>query len=311
MPDSTQWVFKMRHMEMFRAVMLTGSVSAAARMMYVTQPAVSKLIQYVESRLGYRLFERINNRLVPTAEAQTLYREVERVYLAAQAVNECAIALSVQPARQLRICCSTTLATVLIPYALATIKRAVPGLEIQWQSALISDMPAQLLGKKVDLAISALPVTHEHLHSLAFMRGSMVCAVPTDHEWAGREEVSLEELAGQDLVLFRRDIPFGRILAGEFEERDLKYASILNFTTAVEGVALVRQGLGIAVIDEFVAQDCGLAVVRLAQPIEFEISFVYSRFEPLSEASLHLMKILLERAASLNRLIKGCKLPKV
>ena len=58
-------VFKLRHMEVFRAVMLTGSISVAAKMLYVSQPAVSKLIAYIESRLVYRLFQRINNRLVP------------------------------------------------------------------------------------------------------------------------------------------------------------------------------------------------------------------------------------------------------
>ncbi|MEH6412522.1 LysR family transcriptional regulator [Pseudomonas sp. NPDC089395] len=309
MSDSAQWVFKMRHMEMFRAVMLTGSVSAAAKMMYVTQPAVSKLIQYVEARLGYRLFERVNNRLVPTAEAHTLYREVERVYLAAQAVNECAMALAGQPARQLRICCSTTLSTVLIPYALAKLKREVPGLDIHWQTALIRDMPAQLLGKQIDLAVAALPVEHEHLNCFPFMRGSMVCAVPPDHVLASQEVATLKQLADFELLLFRRDIPFGGILAKAFEDQALAYSPILNFTTAVEGVALVKQGLGIALVDEFVAQDSGLAVVRLVEPIEFDISFVYSKFEALSESSMQLMRILLDRAAVLNRLIPGSRLP--
>src|SRR5690349_6640425 len=90
-PEARNLVFKLRHMEVFRAVMLTGSISAAAKMLYVSQPAVSKLIQYIEGRLAYRLFERINNRLVPTHEAQILYREVERVYQAALEVNECAL----------------------------------------------------------------------------------------------------------------------------------------------------------------------------------------------------------------------------
>jgi DNA-binding transcriptional LysR family regulator len=82
-------LFKLRHMEVFRAVMLTGSISGAAKMLYVSQPAVSKLITYIESRLSFRLFDRVNNRLIATAEAHTLYREVERVYQAALAVKEC------------------------------------------------------------------------------------------------------------------------------------------------------------------------------------------------------------------------------
>ena len=54
--DTSAMLFKLRHMEVFRAVMLTGSISAAAKMLYVSQPAVSKLIGYIEGRLAYRLF---------------------------------------------------------------------------------------------------------------------------------------------------------------------------------------------------------------------------------------------------------------
>ncbi|MFF7707864.1 LysR substrate-binding domain-containing protein [Pseudomonas sp. NPDC007930] len=308
-PESAQWVFKLRHMEVFRAVMLTGSVSAAAKLLYVSQPAVSKLLAYVESRLGYRLFERINNRLVPTAEAHTLYREVERVYLAAQAVNECAQALATHPSRQLRVCCSASLATVLIPFALARLKRDLPGLNIQWQTTLISDMPGQILGRKVDLAVAALPVHHDHLHSLPFMRGRMVCVLPPGHPWASRPVLALHELAAEPLLLFRSDMPFGRLLASHFERRELPFSTVLDFTNAVEAVALVKQGMGISIIDEFVAQDCGLVVVPLAEEIHFDISFVYSRFEPLPEVAVQMMRVLYTEAQRLGRVIEGFELP--
>ncbi|WP_437881524.1 LysR family transcriptional regulator [Pseudomonas sp. LRF_L74] len=308
-PDSAHWIFKLRHMETFRAVMLTGSVSAAAKMLYVSQPAVSKLLQYIESRLGYRLFERINNRLVPTTEAQTLYREVERVYQAAQAVNECALALAAQPGKQLRVCCSASLSTVLMPFALAALKRDMPGLNIQWQASLISDMPMQLLCRQVDLAVAALPVPHEHLNSLPFMRGRMVAVLPPGHPLATGEALSLADLSGQPLVLFRPDMIFGQLLAGHFQRHGLAYESQLDFTNAVEGVALVKQGMGLSIIDEFVAEESGLCVVPLADDITFDICFVHSRFEALSAPALHMMHVLFDKARRLGRLIEGCELP--
>ena len=159
--DASPMVFKLRHMEVFRAVMLTGSISAAAKLLYVSQPAVSKLIQYIEARLAYPLFERVNNRLVPTAEAQVLFREVERVYQAALQVNECALALGAGGQRKLRISCSASLSTVVIPMALAQLKRESPSLNIEWQTSLMGEMPNQILSKKVDLSIAALPVVHD------------------------------------------------------------------------------------------------------------------------------------------------------
>ncbi|MNM86565.1 LysR substrate binding domain protein [compost metagenome] len=74
-------------------------------------------------------------------------------------------------------------------------------------------------------------------------------------------------------------------------------------------MALVKQGMGITLIDEFVAQDSGLAVVRLADEIHFDISFVHSRFEPPSQAALHLMRVLHGQALKLGRQIPGFELP--
>ncbi|CAM3833748.1 Octopine catabolism/uptake operon regulatory protein OccR [Pseudomonas reidholzensis] len=307
--ESTAMVFKLRHMEVFRAVMLTGSISAAAKMLYVSQPAVSKLIAYIEGRLTYRLFERINNRLVPTAEAQVLFREVERVYQAALVVNECALSLASGSQRNLRISCSASLSTVVIPIALAQLKRESPSLNIEWQTSLMNEMPNQILSKKVDLSIAALPLVHDHLHSQAFMRGRMVVVLPPEHPLAQQPQLSLRQLEGQALLLFRPDMPFGKLLAQEIERDGAQLESLLSFTNANEAVALVKQGMGITIIDEFVAQGSGLAVVPLAEEIHFDISFVYSRFEPPSQASLQLMRVLHAHAVKLGREIAGFAMP--
>lgn len=308
--EASPLIFKLRHMEVFRAVMLTGSISGAAKMLFVSQPAVSKLIAYVEGRLNLRLFDRLNNRLVPTADAHTLYREVERVYQAAMAVNECAAALSASPSEQLRICCSGSLATAVMPAALAEIKREVPSMKILWHTSLIVEMPIQLLSKKVDLSISALPVIHEHLHSQAFMRGYMVCVLPKGHPLADEPAISLHQLEHEPLMLFRPDMPFGKLLVGAFERAGVKLKSFLDFSNAVEAAALVKQGMGVTIIDEFVAGDSGLVVKPLVEEIEFDISFVYSRFEPLPPSALRLMQVLLDQAKRRGRHIEGVELPK-
>ena len=67
----------LRQIESFRSVMLPGSVVGAARLMSVTQPAVSRAVGLLELRIGYKLFERRGRRLVPTPEGEALYREIE------------------------------------------------------------------------------------------------------------------------------------------------------------------------------------------------------------------------------------------
>jgi DNA-binding transcriptional LysR family regulator len=63
----------LRQIEVFHAVMLTGSLSEAGRMLFVTQPAVSRILASAENRLRYPLFERVKGRLHPTPEARRLF----------------------------------------------------------------------------------------------------------------------------------------------------------------------------------------------------------------------------------------------
>ena len=71
---------RLRHIEVFNAVMLTGSVSGAARLINVTQPAVSRILQHAELQLGFALFQRNKGRLTATAEALKLYPLIERLF---------------------------------------------------------------------------------------------------------------------------------------------------------------------------------------------------------------------------------------
>ena len=70
----------LRQIEVFRAIMMTGSISEAARSLYVAQPSVSRVLQVTESRLGFLLFERMRGRLYPTPEAKRIFEEVLRAY---------------------------------------------------------------------------------------------------------------------------------------------------------------------------------------------------------------------------------------
>jgi DNA-binding transcriptional LysR family regulator len=205
--------FKLRHMEVFRAVMLTGSINAAAKLLFVSQPAVSKLVSHIETTLGLRLFERSKSRLIPTAEAHALFREIEQVYQAAMRVDDFARALALGPSSLLRVSCSASLAMTVVAPALVDVKEKLPGLSVLWQTTLMADMPMEVLSKAVEVAVAAMPVKHEHLENVPFMRGRMVCALPKGHALEVRDSVSLVDLVGEPVILFKRDIPFGTMIA--------------------------------------------------------------------------------------------------
>src|SRR3546814_15867250 len=77
--DDETAMMNLRQMEVFHAIMQTGSVTAAARVLHVTQPAVSAVLKHCEEQLGLKLFERTGGRLQPTREAQALFPAIPGV----------------------------------------------------------------------------------------------------------------------------------------------------------------------------------------------------------------------------------------
>src|SRR5258708_22591989 len=69
-----------RQLEVFRTIVRYRTLTAAAAALHVSQPAVSKVLRHLESQIGYKLFERVRGRLVPTAEAELLFKDADRIF---------------------------------------------------------------------------------------------------------------------------------------------------------------------------------------------------------------------------------------
>src|SRR3546814_16410960 len=80
----------LRHMEIFRAIYHAKSVSGAARILGISQPSVSRMLHYLEYRLGYKLFRLRKGRIVPTHEAEQMISEIDGVFEAVGRVDRIA-----------------------------------------------------------------------------------------------------------------------------------------------------------------------------------------------------------------------------
>lgn len=102
-----------RHLEVFRALMLSGSATAAAQMLFSSQPTVSRELARMESLLGYALFERAQGRLRPTARALSLWAEVQRSWQGLDRVVEHALALARPHQARINVLCLPALSHAL------------------------------------------------------------------------------------------------------------------------------------------------------------------------------------------------------
>ena len=126
----------LRQIEAFRAVMVTGSVSGAARLLHVSVPAISRLLSHTESRLGFALFERIKGRLHPTAEARRLYLEVEQVHGGVQRIGSLTRELAARARGFVSILSSPSLGQMIVPLAIAQLRTTLPDLQVHFLSLI-------------------------------------------------------------------------------------------------------------------------------------------------------------------------------
>src|SRR5579864_3156737 len=119
-----------RQIEVFRAIMLTRTMNAAAQMLCSSQPGLSRMIKHLEARLGFLLFDRVHGRLVPTVEADALYREIEHVHHGILNLQHIVARLAAGENTVFRLGASPSLSRGFAPSLLQGLQKAHPNLII-------------------------------------------------------------------------------------------------------------------------------------------------------------------------------------
>ncbi|WP_441523295.1 LysR family transcriptional regulator [Bosea sp. TAB14] len=143
-----------RQVEVFKAIMDSGSITEAANILRISQPAVSKALKLLEAELGLRLFARTTKGIAATEEARLLYTEVERTYFGMQNLARFAAGLSDR--KQGRIVVSTipALGIAWLPAMVARFSEAHPDVTIALESD--GQHPRTIIDASLGLTICAL-----------------------------------------------------------------------------------------------------------------------------------------------------------
>jgi DNA-binding transcriptional LysR family regulator len=275
----------LRQIEVFRAIMLTGSISGAAKLLHISQPAVSRMISYAEQRLGLKLFERSKGRLYSTPEAQRLFGEATAVYEGVHRFNAVADDLVENRTGHLRLACSPSLGQWLMPRAVAEFQRRFPEVNIILQTALPEALIQAVLKQQVEIGVAFLHDTYPNIHIRPLYENRLVAVLPEGHPLAARDVLHVSDLAGETFIGFANDIPVGHLVRTLFEQAGYPLNVKVEVQLTHVAFALVRAGAGIALVDELTANGPSQpnVVVRPITPaVPVRVSLLHRTLEPLS-----------------------------
>jgi DNA-binding transcriptional LysR family regulator len=262
----------LRHIEIFHAVYVNGSVSAAARALNVSQPSVSKMLRHAESLLGFELFQRTNGGLVPTQDAHTLFADVSEIQDRVHALREAGRNMRRGVGGTLRISALPSLALDAIPTAVAHFLRSHENVKFDLQTVHHDDLVRKLYERETDVAIayqvpSASPVAERWLGE-----GELVLLYREEDMRDAPPRVELECLRGRPFISLAASGPIGQLFTQELQRRDLELDEVVSARTFYIATALVRQGVGVTVVDSFTAQ-AALAPGLSMRPLKPSLTF--------------------------------------
>src|SRR2546429_1271374 len=257
----------LRQIEVIRAVMVTGTIGGAAKLLNVSAPGISRLVKYTEKSLGIRFFQRQNGRYFPTPEAQNIFEQINGVYKKVDDLTEIISKIGHGALSELRVGSVPSISQVMVPRAIERVRRRYPDLRMDINILKIEEAVDYLLLGRGDCVAMSYRLDHSGLDFLPLASGELFCIVPEGHELAGRKQISAAEIIRYPLIGIDPNDPYGRIMAEIFARNKLDYDITIRARFGTTVCALVKAGLGIAVIDQFTVAHGGGPPVGLLEKL--------------------------------------------
>lgn len=277
-----------RQIEVFRAIMLTGSSTRAAELMRVSQPAISLQLSNLEAELGFSLFLRSGRKLVPSPEAQLLFEEVQRSFLGLSAITDSARAISQLKMGRLRVAVMPALATSAFFDAFAGFCREHPKIPVVLSVQNKTTLLQQIAKNLFDLAVASGPVDYPGIRSEHLLTGTAECIVPVEHPLAHLDAVTARDLEGHQLINLPAATKLRKELDIALEQTGADPSCLIEVQTAASLVALVERRLGIGLTTRSnLSEDLprGLVSLPFEPRITTDIFTIFSENAPSSQAA--------------------------
>lgn len=257
----------LRQIEAFKAIIETGTVSEAAAVLGISQPAASKLLAHLEADSGLVLFERRRGRLAPTARGMRLYEEIDRIFSGVRQLERAIESIRRQEQGQLTIGVMPGLAGPFIARAILDFRRRRPNVYVSVVARSSQFLTDWLVTRQVDVGVIALRGDNPHLATESVLGLPLVCVMPPGHPLAARDHVTARDLADQPLVSFAPGSDTRRRIEAALARQGVTPKVVLDATTAPTVCELVALGLGVTLLHPLFAEPVrGRVVIRRFEP---------------------------------------------
>lgn len=267
-----------RHLEAFKAIMETGSMTAAASLLGKSQPAVSSLITRLEDELGLALFKRRKGKLEATPEANLFYEEARRTLGALERAVQVARDLKPLKLGTLALASQPGLATYVLPPIIARLLSRWPSGTVRFITR--SSTTVRDLGRieAFDIGFAELPI-ESPAAVIGIFEIPCVCVLPPGHALAHQPVLTPSLLDDVPFISLYSDHYLHQALERAFAESSARLRMVTHVEFFGTACALVAENLGVTVVDTFTGahfEKMGL----VTRPFRPDLFYRFAMFQP-------------------------------
>lgn len=245
---------KLRQLQVFREVLRAGSTRRAATALGISQPAISQQVKQLEATLGFTLFKRSANRILPLQEAWEFLRNVELALTSLDRLEASVSAMKNEEKQRISIAAPAVFGFVTLPRVVALI-RAQTASTVRSISGSYEQIGEHVLSGRADLGISRLPLDERLFEWAPLGSARNVCIFPRNHRFSKCARIEANDLAGETIV----DID-PQFASHQMNFNALRFAGIepdilVEYDSNGHEAGFVSAGLGVSITNEIVARE--------------------------------------------------------
>ncbi|MGE3924465.1 MAG: LysR family transcriptional regulator [Lautropia sp.] len=278
-------MMSLRQMEVFHAVMRAGSVTGAARLLSVSQPAISAVLKHCEASLKMRLFTRVGGRLQPTPEAAAIYPDVAAIYARVDSVGRLVQDLAGGRLGWLSIAAAAPIANGYLAEAVANYVAERPQVRVVLQSLTSPAVIDRVVSREAELGIAYDPVINAEVETQLLTTSAVACVMRKDHPLASRRAIDVESLRPYSIITHLPHSLLRPLVDRAFEQKRIVPNMSVQVGQSLTGMMLAFHGAGVALVEPSLLQSIPLPMLvgRPLKPrIELRTMMIRARSAPRS-----------------------------
>ncbi|WP_373980404.1 LysR family transcriptional regulator [Achromobacter sp. JD417] len=264
---------KFKHIETFRVVMLTRSMTLAAGELHTSQSNISRVIGQLETATGFRLFERRPGGLIPTPEAEAFYREVQRAFLGMDALADAARLIRQVGPGTLRIGAVPSIAMSVMPEVMRKFRQHYPDVPVSIHTGDSPTVAKWTATRYCDVGLVSYLADTPGVAVNLWAEDEGVCIVPNGHRLARKRRVNAGDLVDEPFVSLTQGDGTRAAIDAAFVPDRRKL--ILDTPYAATICRMVAMGLGVSVVNPLVMRTLKIPGVT---SLPFSPTIVFSRY---------------------------------